>query len=713
MNARRSNLTQAKEIGFAQGANFRFGFDIGGTFTDFVLSGSNGTVFVAKGLTNARDIARTIFDGLNGLLRQHGISADQLHNVVAGATTFVTNLIIERKGARTALITTVGFRDVIEIAREIRYDVYDLTSSYPDPIIPRGLRFEVEERIDNAGEILVPLDERGVENAIIRLVQEGVEALAVCFLHAFKNPQHENRVREIANRLAPQLLVSLSSEVLPELREYERTIATAVNAYAMPQARKYLHQIEKLLGEVGAQAATLQIMQSNGGIIQKEIAERVPIRMLESGPAAGALASAHVARLMGQSEVLAFDMGGTTAKACLVSSGEPEVTMEFETARVHRFKRGSGLPIRLPIVDLIEIGAGGGSIARIDQTGLLKVGPTSAGAEPGPACYGRGGEEATVTDAAVVLGYLDPHGRLGGEVRVDADRARDAIQKNVAAPIGLDVVEAAAGIHRIVCEHMASAAKIHAVEKGRDVRHYALLAFGGAGPIFARTVARYAGCARVIVPPHAGVFSALGLLAAPLKFDVVQSRYSRLSETHWADIEEMYSEMERSLAENLEASGAERSAITRRRSADMRYVGQGFEITVPIPGSFSGSSAHEVTAAFNHLYQRKFGNYIAGGHIEILNWRADASANIPWPDVFRCVPSGGSANDRTGRPVYFAELGGFHETPVYQDPLFAASETSQGPLLIEQAGSTIVIGPGDRFEVDKFGNVLIAVAPRQ
>ena len=713
MDARRLNPAEVDKIERAAPiAKFRFGFDIGGTFTDFVLSGSDGTVFVSKSLTNARDIAKTIFEGLNGLLQQHAIRADQLHNVVAGATTFVTNLIIERKGARTALITTAGFRDIIEIAREIRYDVYDLTASYPDPIIPRELRLELRERVDNTGAILVPLDERCVEDAIIRLAKEGVEALAVCFLHAFKNPLHENRVREIACRLAPDLPVSLSSEVLPELREYERTIAAAVNAYAMPQARKYLHQIEKMLGDAGAQA-TLRIMQSNGGIISREIAERLPIRMLESGPAAGALAAAHVARLIGLSEVLAFDMGGTTAKACLIASGDPELTTEFETARVHRFKRGSGLPIRLPIIDLIEIGAGGGSIARIDETGLLKVGPTSAGATPGPACYGRGGEEATVTDAAVVLGYLDPHGCLGGEVKLDADRAREAIRRNVAVPIGLDVVEAAAGIHRIVCEHMASAAKIHAVEKGRDVRHFAFLAFGGAGPIFARSVAQYAGCSRVIVPPHAGVFSAMGLLAAPIKFDAVQSRYSRLSETCWADIEDMYREMERALGENLRASGAEPSAIVRRRRADMRYVGQGFEITVPVPDSLSVAAEQHVTAAFNDLYQKKFGNYIPGGHIEVLNWRADASAAIPWPDVLRLAQPSGSARGRTSRPVYFAELGGFHETPVYGDPGFAVSETGQGPVLIEQAGSTIVIGPGDRFEVDKLGNVLIAVATRQ
>jgi N-methylhydantoinase A len=713
MNAPRPNPAEApKSARAASLAKFRFGFDIGGTFTDFVLSGSDGTVFVSKSLTNAQDIARTIFDGLQGLLQHHAIGADQIDSIVAGATTFVTNLIIERKGARTALITTAGFRDIIEIAREIRYDVYDLTASYPDPIIPRALRLELKERIDSSGAILVPLDERCVEEAIVQLVNEGVEALAVCFLHAFKNPEHEARVRAIANRLAPDLPVSLSSEVLPELREYERTVAAAVNAYAMPQARKYLHRIEKLLGDAGVQS-TLQIMQSNGGIISREIAERVPIRMLESGPAAGALAAAHVARFIGLTEVLAFDMGGTTAKACLISSGDPEVTTEFETARVHRFKRGSGLPIRLPIVDLIEIGAGGGSIARIDATGLLKVGPTSAGAEPGPACYGRGGEAATVTDAAVVLGYLNPNGRLGGEVKIDAERAREAIRSNVADPIGLDVVEAAAGIHRIVCEHMAAAAKVHAVEKGCDVRHYALFAFGGAGPIFARSVARYAGCSRVIVPPHAGVFSALGLLAAPIKFDAVQSRYSRLAETCWADIEEMYREMERALGQNLEASGAEGGAIVRHRSADMRYVGQGFEITVPVPSSLTDVAEQQVIAAFNDLYQKKFGNYIPGGQIEILNWRADAAAPIPWPDVLRLSYPSGPTHARSTRPVYFAELGKFQETPVYRDPEVAVSETRQGPLLIEQAGSTIVIGPSDRFEVDKLGNVLISLATRQ
>lgn len=693
-------------------ATFRLGFDIGGTFTDLVLSGSDGSVLVGKCLTNARDITTMLIEGLGSLLEQHGLSAARLHNVIAGATTFVTNLIIERKGARTALMTTAGFRDIIEIAREIRYDVYDLTAPYPDPIVPRELRIEISERVDNTGAVLVPIDDEAVENGIRRLAAEGIEALAVAFLHAFKNPAHEIRVKEIANRIAPDMMISLSSDVLPELREYERTIATAVNAYAMPQARKYLHQIEKRLGDAG-KGAVLRIMQSNGGIISREIAECVPLRMLESGPAAGALAAAHLARQIGLSEVLAFDMGGTTAKACLVSSGEPELTTEFEAARVHRFKRGSGLPIRLPIIDLIEVGAGGGSIARIDETGLMKVGPTSAGADPGPACYGRGGQDATVTDAAVVLGYLDPDGRLGSEVTVDAERAREAIRKNVADKLGLEIIEAAAGIHRIVCEHMAAAAKIHAVEKGRDVRAYALLAFGGAGPIHARSVARYAGCSRVIVPPNAGVFSAIGLLAAPIKFDAVQSRYCKLADTPWAEIESMYGDMAAQLDGNLRASGAEPDAIVHRRSADMRYVGQGFEISVAIPAALSPSSHEEITAAFVEVYQRKFGGHIPDGQIEILNWRLDASASVAWPDVMGLS----SAPDRSGAPssrkAYFSELGGFVETPIYRDAQAAARDRRNGPALIEQPGSTIVVGPGDKFEVDEFGNVLIALAPRE
>lgn len=715
MNALRSTPADIGECLTSQpdrAATFRFGFDIGGTFTDLVLSGSNGSVFVGKCLTNARDITKTIFEGLGSLLREHALSAGQLQNVVAGATTFVTNLIIERKGARTALMTTAGFRDIIEIAREIRYDVYDLTASYPDPIVPRELRIEVNERIDNTGAVLVPLDDGPVEDAVRRLAEQGIEALAVCFLHSFKNPAHENRVRDIASRIAPGMMVSLSCDVLPELREYERTIATAVNAYAMPQARNYLHQIENRLSNAGA-GATLRIMQSNGGIISREIAERVPLRMLESGPAAGALAAAHLARQIGLSEVLAFDMGGTTAKACLVSSGEPELTTEFETARVHRFKRGSGLPIRLPIIDLIEIGAGGGSIARIDETGLVKVGPTSAGADPGPACYGRGGQDATVTDAAVVLGYLDPNGRLGGEVKVDAERACEAIRNNIGEKIGLDVVEAAAGIHRIVCEHMAAAVKIHAVEKGRDVRAYALLAFGGAGPIHARSVARYAGCSRVIVPPNAGVFSAIGLLAAPIKFDAVQSRYCRLSEAPWLEIETMYADMLAQLDENLRSSGAEPSAIVRRRSADMRYVGQGFEIAVPVPGSLSPASEAEITAAFVEVYQRKFGGQIPGGRIEVLNWRLEAAAPIPWPDVLKLSSTTKSSGATSSRKAYFSDLGGFVETPVYRDAHVAAREAQSGPALIEQPGSTLVIGPGDTFEIDKFGNVIIAIRRKE
>jgi len=694
-------------------ATYRCGFDIGGTFTDLVLSGSDGSVFVGKVLTDPHDITGTIIEGLERLRRENGITPQHIHEVVAGATTFVTNLIIERKGAKTALITTAGFRDIIEIAREIRYDVYDLAACYPDPVVPRHLRFEVSERIDAAGAVLFPLDEQQVEAALTELTRKGAEALAVCFLHAFKNPAHEKRVREIAGRVSPRLAISLSSEVLPELREYERTIATALNAYAMPQARTYFAGIEQRLGENRSSSATLRIMQSNGGIISREIAERIPLRMLESGPAAGALAAAQLARHIELSQVLAFDMGGTTAKACLVSAGEPELTTEFETARVHRFKRGSGLPIRLPIIDLIEIGAGGGSIARVDTMGLLKVGPSSAGADPGPACYGIGGEDATVTDAAVVLGYLDPHGSLGGQVSINLELAREAVRRNVADQIGVDPVRAAAGIHRIVCEHMAAAAKIHAVEKGRDVRAYSLMAFGGAGPIHANAVARFTGCSQVIVPPNAGVFSALGLLAAPIKFDAVRSHYGRLSAMQWSDIEKLYEEMTKEGENNLISSGAEADTVICKRTADMRYVGQGFEISVPLPSSLSTRSEREITSGFVEVYRRKFGEHIPDGSIEVLNWRLEVFAGIQWPDVLRTANGPDAIGWRASRSAFFPEIDSFLETPVFRDPHFAARELRQGPVLIEQPGSTIVIGPRDRFQVDAFGNVIIAVTPRR
>lgn len=689
------------------GLRFRFGFDIGGTFTDLVLSGSDGTVRSTKVLSRHDDIVAPIVEGLRSLLAAEAAVPAQVDEVVAGATTVVTNLVIERKGAPTGLVATKGFGDVIEIGRELRYDIYDLAATFPEPIVPRELRAELDERVDAQGALLrIPQDAQ-IEAVVQRLVAAGAQAIAVCLLHAYRNPANEERVREVACRVAPGIPVSLSSEVISEIREYERSVATALNAYVMPMIRGYLAGIEAGLARMGVHA-TLRIMQSNGGIISREYGERMPIRMLESGPAAGAIGAALLAKRIGRPDLLAFDMGGTTAKACLVSGGEPEVTTEFEAARVRRFKKGSGFPVRLPIIDLIEIGAGGGSIAAVDPSGLLKVGPRSAGSEPGPACYGLGGTEPTVTDAALLLGYLDRAGSLSGAVALRPDLAEKAVAARVAVPLGMSVIEAASGIHRIACEHMAAAAKIHAAEKGRDVRRYALLAFGGAGPLHAREVARRVGCREILVPSNAGVFSAVGLLGAPVKADMVRTHYAKLADIDWPHVETLYEGMADRLRAELAGSGVAPEAIAYRRSADMRYVGQGFEVNAALPDGRQAAS-DEVTARFHAAYEAQYGHRLPDQPIEALSWRLEATARVDWPEA---AWSAGPGRKRTGersRPAFFPELGRFIDTPVLLEGELADGAWRDGPLLVEQPGSTLVAGPGDRVAMDGDANIHVVL----
>ncbi len=693
---------------------YRFAFDIGGTFTDLVLLGSDGSVLTAKVLTGVGDVVLPIRTGLLAMLKEHGLSLPQVTDVVVGATTAVTNLVIERKGAVTGLITTAGFRDVLEIARELRYDLYDLTAPGPDAIVPRELRMEVRERVDAAGVIVQPLDEADVERVVGELKKAGVRAIAVCLLHSYTNPAHEQRIKAVIQRVAPELCVSLSSEVLGEMREYERSVATVLNACVMPMVGNYLGAIEGGLRETGLKA-TLHIMQSNGGVISRQLGERMPIRMLESGPAAGALGAAYAARLAKTADVMAFDMGGTTAKACLISNGRPSITTEFEAARQERFKKGSGLPVRLPTVDLIEIGAGGGSIAHIDTTGLLKVGPHSAGSSPGPACYGLGGDRPTVTDAALVLGYLDPQGTLSGAVRLRLSLAEQAIKKHVADPLGITVIEAANGIHRIVCEHMAVAAKIHAVENGRDIRRYTMLAFGGAGPIHAREVARRSGCQEVLVPANAGVFSAFGLLVAPMKMDLVRTKFVRLAEMNWEEIETLLEGMEDSLASELATAGVASKDIQFRRSADMRYVGQGFEVETELPTPLIAAKQSDIERAFTDAYTQRFGGQLTAQRVEAVNWRVEGAAPAPETVVANHTRESVSAADagKRMRPAFFPDLGVFVDTPVMASETLRFGESYHGPALIEQTGSTVVIGPGDRFRLDEHANLRITLGAKQ
>lgn len=688
---------------------YRFAFDIGGTFTDCVLLGPDGCVLTCKVLSDHEDIVAPIACGLQQMLAENSISIEQVSDVVVGATTAVTNLVIERKGALTGLIATRGFRDVIEIGRELRFDLYDLTAPGPDPVVSRDLRVEIDERLDASGVVLKAPTDEDIEQAVRMLITRGARAIAVCLMHSFTNPSHEKRVKAVIERIKPGLPVSLSSEVLGELREYERTVATVLNAYVMPMVGSYLSTIENGLRSLGIKA-TLRIMQSNGGVISRDLGERMPIRMLESGPAAGALGAAHAAQRASVADVLAFDMGGTTAKACLIADGKPSVTTDFEAARLQRFKKGSGLPVRLPTIDLIEIGAGGGSIAHIDVNGLLKVGPKSAGSSPGPACYGLGGEFPTVTDAALLMGYLDAEGSLSGAVSLRLELAEQAMRLHIAQPLGISVIEAANGIHRIVCEHMATAAKIHAVEKGQDVRRYTLLAFGGAGPIHAREVARRSGCRQVLVPANAGVFSAIGLLVAPMKVDAVRTRFTRLESVDWSETETLLLEMEQTLREQLLSAEVPLTAMRFRRTADMRYVGQGFEVETELPAAMQENERSGLQERFNTAYAALFGRYLDNQKLEIVNWRVEGFADISSAPAFagRLVSSTDAIGLKT-RKVYFPDSKAFLDTPVMPESVLLAGTLHEGPALIEQAGSTVVIGPGDHFGLDAFGNIRVTI----
>ena len=705
----------------------RLGVDIGGTFTDLVvIDDATGTARVGKVLTTAKDPAHGVEDGIHALLDEAGVRSDAVRAVVHG-TTLATNALIERKGAKTALLTTEGFRDALEIRREGRYDMYDLFIDPPPPLVPRHLRREVPERLLADGSILKTLDEAAARRALAELAREGVEALAICLLHAYVNPTHERRLSEIAREVSPGLSVSCSSEVVPEIREYERASTTCANVYVAPLMARYLEDLERRLAALGIDGQ-LYIMQSSGGTALPPLARRLPVRLVESGPAAGALAAAQAARERHEPKLLSFDMGGTTAKACVIDDGVPLVGREFEVARADRFKKGSGLPIRVPVIELIEIGAGGGSIARVDRMGLLKVGPDSAGADPGPACYTLGGRHPTVTDADLLLGYLDAEFFLGGRMRLDREAAHRVVGEHVARRLGLDVTGAAWGIHRVVNENMAAAARIHGIERGRDLRQYPLFAFGGAGPVHCWQVAKILKVPRILIPFGAGAMSAYGLLAAPLAFDFVRTGRQRLDRADWPAINRLFAEMEEEGRALLARAGVAPADIHLSRIAEMRHAGQGHEVECAMPlGALSTESLPTITASFENAYRALYHRLPHGVPIEALNWRLTVSGPQPGtglsgrsepgralirpPSVHasRSAPTTtGSARATKGaRQAYFAEVGGFVETPVYDRYALHAGAEFAGPAIVEERESTAVVGPGARCRVDDgFGLVV-------
>ena len=693
-------------------SDYSLGVDIGGTFTDLVVyDHAGGRQWSRKVLTTHDDPARAVAAGVAALLGAGGIDPAGVGRVVH-ATTLFTNALIERQGAATGLITTAGFRDTLEIARERKFELYDLAIARPEPLVPRHRRLEVEERVKADGTVRRKLDRRQVRARARQLVDAGVTSIAVVFLHAYANPAHEAEAVRLIVEHHPRVAVTASHEVAAEIREYERASTTVANAYIKPLAGRYLAAMARRLAELGLPAPLL-LMLSSGGLTHVSEAQRAPVQMLESGPAAGAIAAAFFGREDSGGNLLAFDMGGTTAKLSLIDGGEPLTAYSFEAARQKRFVEGSGLPIRISTIELIEIGAGGGSIAHVDEIGLLKVGPRSAGSRPGPAAYGLGGVEPTVTDADFLLGYLNPEYFAGGEVTVDLPAARAAVER-LAARVGLSPTETAWGIHDVVNESMASAARVHIAERGRDPRDYALLCTGGAGPVHAYYVARKLGLGRVICPPSAGVASALGLLVAPARVDRVATVGVRLDRDDVGDLEAAFRRLEDEARAVLADTGLRLETATVRRLADGRFLGQGFDLVVTLPDGPYDASAEtrrRLSAAFESAYREKFSLTPPDVPVEFINVRVAVRAPVAGADVVVKGPIGGDdAGAAKGtRAVYFPEARGFIETAVFDRYRLRAGDELMGPAVVEEEGSTLVIGPEGRASVAASGNIVVTL----
>ena len=681
--------------------------DVGGTFTDFVLvDEARDLIFTGKQLTTSSDPGIAICEGVERIGREAGLELGGIDGVVHG-TTLVANTIIERTGARVGLITTGGFRDVLEVGTEMRYDLYDLFLEKAEPLVPRDRRLAVDERIDADGCVIRPMDETGLREAARALVEARVEAVAVCFVNSYVNPEHERRAGVILAEMFPAVPATISTMVAPEIREYERVCTATANAYVTPLMRRYVTGLRRKLADMGLRAP-LNVMLSGGGIAALRVAREAPIHLIESGPAAGAIAGAHYARITDSPSVIAFDMGGTTAKMCLIENGEPEHATTFEAGRARRFAHGSGIPLKVPVIDLIEIGAGGGSIARLDAMGLMKVGPQSAGAEPGPVCYERGGIEPTVTDADLWLGYLSPDFFLGGEMPLEVAAVKESLDAALSGPAGLDTTGAAAGVHAIVNNSMAAAARRHIAEKGRDPRRYALVATGGAGPVHAWGLARLLGIRRIICPLGAGVTSSLGFLIAAPATGRAHSHVCRAESVSADTVNAFYDAMARDATAALVEAGGDSATIAIERRVEMRYVGQGFEIEVPVPdgvlGPDLGAVLHE---RFLERYDELFGRRITGVPAETVTWRLTASG--PTPNValnFEGQRIDAGAAEKGGRPVHFPETG-FAPCKVYNRYGLGAGTAFRGPAVIEERESTVVAGPDTTVSIDRYLNLII------
>ncbi|MGE0697598.1 MAG: hydantoinase/oxoprolinase family protein [Hyphomicrobiaceae bacterium] len=685
----------------------RIGVDIGGTFTDFALhEGLRRRLAIHKRLTTPDDPSRAVIEGVAALAGESGVALGDIAEIVHG-TTLVTNAVIERKGAVTGMLGTAGFTDIMDMGFERRYDLFDLRITYPAPLAARRHRIEVAERIRFDGSVETPLDEQAVRGAAGRFRELGVEAVAVCFLNAYANPDHERRAAAIIAAEAPGLFVSCSADVFQSMREFERWTTTTVNAFTGPMFDSYVARLEQGLGARGFRGR-LYIMASSGGMLTTTTARRYPVRALESGPAAGALMSAAHGRALDLTSLLSFDMGGTTAKGALVKGGEPVKKYEMEVARTYEFRRGSGMPVRIPVIDMIEIGAGGGSIADVDERGLLKVGPRSAGAQPGPACYGQGGTQPTLTDANLMLGYLDPAFFLGGKMSLDLAAAERAIAEGVARRLGVETLRAAFGIHDIICEDVARAFRIHATERAFDYRASSMVAFGGSGPLHALRIARKLKIPRVIFPVAAGVMSALGLLESPLAFEVARSRRVHVADLDAGAFGAQLATLEADASRVLVEAGVARRDIRIVRRLDMRYQGQGHEIEVTLPDSASAEPLFgQIEELFGAAYQRIY-TLRLDEPAEIVNWKVEAIGPATGlGESYELAGASADASARKGtRRAYDASAGRLTDWPVYDRYALKPGMALAGPCLIEERESTVVVGAGDRVTVDQRLNLV-------
>jgi N-methylhydantoinase A len=693
----------------------KLAFDTGGTFTDFAFADDDGTILLHKVLSTPDAPARAVLQGVDELLAKvrGGTTARSGEGAlqILGATTVVTNAVLERKGVKTAFITTDGFQDMLRIRTEGRYDLYDLRIQYPDPLVSRDHCFGAVERISAHGEVITPLDEASVRQIAARLLELDVKSVAVCLLHAYKYPKHEQRIGELLALHAPGVSVSLSSSVCPEVREYDRASTTVANAYTRPLMAQHVSHLERELGARGVQSQLLW-MTSSGGVVPSSSASRTPVRLIESGPAAGAVAAAEYARMAGERSVLSFDMGGTTAKLCLIPDGQPQIANELEVARHERFRKGSGFPLKIQSIHMIEIGAGGGSIAARSKLGLLSVGPRSAGAAPGPACYGRGGTEPTVTDADLLLGYVDERSFLGGDFALDRPAAQSAMAR-LADKLGISVERCAFGIHDMVNESMAEAAAMQATDSGVDPRALPMIAFGGAGPVHAYGVARKLGIRKLICPLGAGVTSAIGLLGAPVAADLSTSLPMAVPAWNPAAVREVLQSLAAQGREVVLASNVADEDIHFSYTVDMRHVGQGHEISVALPEGDPADAGFldELLTRFHAAYARLYGRNVSGTEAEVITWRIRASGpkGEVAADRMRSGKQTRSDARKGNRPVFFAEAGGYVDTPVYDHYALVPGVEVQGPAIVEQRESTVVVGPKGRAHLDAQYNLIMQI----